>query len=171
MPKLLAFLQQAPWDEAPWTKLWLRFVADSLDVTAAAADGPSWLRAVGEEALRQLGPMSSLSEPQLKAALLMLLGRVVERSGFKELLERSMHAMLAATRPPPPKPDASMAAVRPATKRDLTAQATVRHGCAEGFGSLAASHLDPALEALQAALRAVRVRVRGRVRVRVRVRP
>ena len=157
VPKLLAFLQQAQWDEAPWTRLWLRFVADSLDVTAAAADGPSWLRAVGEEALRQLGSMSLLSEPQLKAALLMLLGRVVERSSFKELLERGMHAMLAATRPPPPKADASMAAARPATKLDLIAQATVRRGCAEGFGSLAASHLDPALEALQAALRTASV--------------
>ena len=157
VPKLLAFLQQAQWDEAPWTRLWLRFVSDSLDVTASAADGPSWLRAVGEEALRQLGSMSLLSEPQLKAALLMLLGRVVERSGFKELLERGMHAMLAATRPPPPRAEASMAAARPATKLDLVAQATVRRGCAEGFGSLAASHLDPALEALQAALRTASV--------------
>jgi hypothetical protein len=157
VPKLLAFLQQAEWDEAPWIRLWLRFVADSLDVTAAAADGPSWLRAVGEEALRQLGSMSLLSEPQLKAALLMLLGRVIERSSFKELLERGMHVMLAASRPPPPKADASMAAARPATKLDLIAQATVRRGCAEGFGSLAASHLDPALEALQAALRAASV--------------
>jgi len=154
-PKLLSFLQSATWSEdvgLQWEELCLRFIGDSLDAVGAASDGPSWLRLAGEEALRQLPGLSS--EPQLQAHMLCLLGSVIQRSSFKELLERGMHAMLAATKPLSSKPsDAGGSAAIASWQATAASQAMVRRGCAVGFGCIAAAHLDPVLDSLQAALR------------------
>ena len=126
-----------------WSQLCVHFTGDSLDAIAATEGGHEWIRALGHEALSQLG--SPQLPARLKACVLSHLGPLLARSPPNAILPHALPAMLHAVAASDHSAEAELA--------NEFETGGARLGCAIGMGAASSRHFDAVVDALSHKLR------------------